>query len=146
MRMRLSLTKEPEIRFVSHLDLGRALERALRRAKLPIAYSEGFNPHMRLSMGPALPLGQESRHELFDLDLTDAMTPELQDAVNSRLPAGVRVLAFQDLSKGARSLGQSATEAVYTFVLPNASNIVAVAGGQNHSFHFEPQMNTDGHG
>jgi tRNA U38,U39,U40 pseudouridine synthase TruA len=70
-------------------------------------------------MGPALPLGQESRHELFDLDLTDAMTPELLDAVNSRLPAGVRVLAFLDLPKGARSLGQSATEAVYTFVLPN---------------------------
>ena len=95
------------------------LERAFRAAMVPVRYTEGFNPHMRMSMGPALPLGHESRHELFDLDLTDAMTPLLLEAVNSRLPAGVRVLGFEDLPRGARSLGQCATEAVYRFILPN---------------------------
>ena len=117
--VRFTFEKLGDARYLSHRNTMDVLERAVRAARVPVRYTEGFNPHMRLSMGPALPLGHESRHELFDLDLTDAMTPELLFAVNSRLPAGVRVLAFLDLPKGARSLGQSATEAVYTFVLPN---------------------------
>lgn len=117
--VRFTFEKFGDARYLSHRNTMDVLERAFRAAGTPVRYTEGFNPHMRMSMGPALPLGQESGHELFDLDLTDAMTPALLYAVNSRLPAGVRVTAFQDLPKGARSLGQSATEAIYRFVLPN---------------------------
>ncbi len=117
--VRFTFEKLGDARYLSHRNTMDVLERAFRAAGTPVRYTEGFNPHMRMSMGPALPLGQESQHELFDLDLTDAMTRELLETVNSRLPAGVRVTAFEDLPKGARSLGQSATEAVYRFVLPS---------------------------
>lgn len=70
-------------------------------------------------MGPALPLGHESMHELFDVDVLDALTEAHVAAVNARLPGGLTITAWTDLPKGARSLGRSATEAVYAFTLPN---------------------------
>ena len=60
-----------DARYLSHRNVMDVLERALRAARVPVRYTEGFNPHIRLSMGPALPLGSESRHELFDLDPRD---------------------------------------------------------------------------
>ena len=117
--VRFTFEKLGDAGYLSHRNTMDVLERAFRAGGIPVRYTEGFNPHMRMSMGPALPLGQESRHELFDVDLADAMTPDFLDVVNSRLPAGVRVTGFEDLPKGSRSLGQSATEAVYRFVLPN---------------------------
>jgi radical SAM-linked protein len=93
------------------------LERAFRAANLPVRYTEGFNPHLRLSMGPALPLGQESRHELFDVDVLEPL--DGLAAVNDRLPPGMRLTGWSELPRGARSLGKAATEAVYTFTLPN---------------------------
>jgi radical SAM-linked protein len=101
-----------------------ALERAFRAARAPIRYSEGYNPHPRMSMGPALPLGQESHHELFDVDMLDALTPAHVAAVNERLPAGVRVTGWEALAKGAPSLGKAATEAVYRFILPDGETRV----------------------
>ena len=100
------------------------LERAFRAACAPIRYTEGYNPHIRMSMGPALPLGQESKHELFDVDVTDVLTTAHVAAVNDRLPAGVRITGREELPKGARSLGKAATEAVYRFVLPNGETRV----------------------
>ncbi len=98
--------------------------RGLRAGRVPVRYTEGFNPHIRLSMGPALPLGQESRHELFDMDVLEEITPEHQDAVNARLPDGIRVLSMTELPKGAKSLGRAAQEAVYRFRLPNGEERV----------------------
>lgn len=49
MKLRMQITKEKEIRFISHLEYVRTIERAIRRAKLPAAYSEGFNPHLKFS-------------------------------------------------------------------------------------------------
>lgn len=48
MKLRMQITKEKDIRFISHLEYVRTIERAIRRAKLPAAYSEGFNPHLKL--------------------------------------------------------------------------------------------------
>ena len=72
-KMRGALTKDDEIKYVGHLDFGRAIERALRRAKLPVAYSVGFNPHMKLSFGPALSVGVASDSEYVDVELTEPM-------------------------------------------------------------------------
>jgi hypothetical protein len=69
-------------------------------------------------MGPALPLGHESRHELFDVDVEDVLTSEHVGAINARLPTGLRVLSACELPKGAKTLGRVATTAVYRFVLP----------------------------
>lgn len=121
---RVRFEKLGDAKYLSHRNVMDALERALRAARAPIRYSEGYNPHPRMSMGPALPLGQESNHELFDVDMLDALTPGHVAAVNERLPAGVRVTGWEALPKGAPSLGKAATEAVYRFILPDGETRV----------------------
>ena len=68
-RLRLRFTKAGKIRFTSHRDVARMWERALRRSRLPLAYSQGFVPHPLVSFGLALPTGCESRGEYLDLRL-----------------------------------------------------------------------------
>ena len=116
---RLSFEKLGDARYLSHRNTMDVLERALRASGAPVRYTEGYNPHLRLSMGPALPLGHESRHELFDVDVLDALSDAHVAAVNDRLPHGLRITSCSELPKGARSLGRAATEAVYRFTLPN---------------------------
>jgi radical SAM family uncharacterized protein len=116
---RLSFEKLGDARYLSHRNTMDVLERALRASGAPVRYTEGYNPHLRLSMGPALPLGHESRHELFDVDTLDALGEAHVAAVNDRLPPGLRVTSCTELPKGAKSLGRAATEAVYRFTLPN---------------------------
>ena len=57
MKLRMQITKDRDIRFISHLEYVRTIERAIRRAKLPAAYSEGFNPHLKFSLASALGVG-----------------------------------------------------------------------------------------
>ena len=80
----------------SHLDTTRILERAVRRARLEVAYTRGFNPHIRLSTPRALPLGVASAGEWFTLRLLRPEAPEpMQDRLNRRLPAGFRIVRVQ---------------------------------------------------
>ena len=57
MKLRMQITKDKDIRFISHLEYVRTIGRAIRRAKLPAAYSEGFNPHLKFSLASALGVG-----------------------------------------------------------------------------------------
>src|SRR6188474_2710347 len=68
-RYRIRFSKLGKIRFTSHRDVARMWERALRRATLPVAYTEGFSPHPKLSFGLALSTGHESLGEYLDVDL-----------------------------------------------------------------------------
>ncbi len=70
-RYRLTFCKEESVRFTSHLDLHRAWERTFRRAGLPLAYRQGFNPRPRINIGSALPLGYTSSAELLDFWLEE---------------------------------------------------------------------------
>jgi radical SAM family uncharacterized protein len=116
---RLTFEKLGDARYLSHRNTMDVFERALRASGAPVRYTEGYNPHLRMSMGPALPLGHESKHELFDVDVLDALSEGHVTAVNARLPDGLRITACVELPKGAKSLGRAATEAVYSFTLPN---------------------------
>lgn len=69
-RLRVCYRKTGRLRFLSHLEVARACERLARRARLPYAVSQGFTPHMRLSFGPALPVGTAGEGEYFELVLT----------------------------------------------------------------------------
>ncbi len=73
---RLTFEKLGDARYLSHRNTMDVLERALRASGAPVRYTEGYNPHLRMSMGPALPLGHESKHELFDVDVEDVLTKE----------------------------------------------------------------------
>lgn len=75
-RLRVVFVKAGRLAMLSHLEVAHALERAVRRAGLPFAVSQGFSPHMRIAFGAALPVGVGGRHEFFDLLLTEYVAPE----------------------------------------------------------------------
>lgn len=75
-RLRVVFVKAGRLSMLSHLELCRALERAVRRAKLPYAVSQGFSPHMRIAFGAALPVGVGGTHEFFDLFLESYVAPD----------------------------------------------------------------------
>lgn len=75
-RLRAVFVKQGRLAMLSHLELCRALERAVRRAKLPYAVSQGFSPHMRIAFGAALPVGVGGTHEFFDLFLESYVAPQ----------------------------------------------------------------------
>ncbi len=96
-RFRIRFEKGSEMRFISHLDLMRTWERALRRSSLPLAFSQGHHPHLKMSFGPPLPLGHRSRAECFDLELTRPPGIDLVERLNSVLPDGLQVLAYRPI-------------------------------------------------
>jgi len=72
----IRFTKDEQVRFVSHLDVMRTMQRAVTRAKLPAKYSAGFHPHMIMAFAMALPVGASSRAEYMEIELTEAMDLE----------------------------------------------------------------------
>lgn len=105
MRVIATFSKLDEVRFVSHLDMQRLFQRAFRRAGLPLAYSQGFNPHPLLSFATALSVGYTSSGEYFDVILTEHVdTDEFTERVNSVLPNGVRIIEAKDACEFKGSL------------------------------------------
>lgn len=99
--LRLRLGKTSAARYISHLDLMRAVDRAVRRSGLPVALTEGFHPHYRIGYGPALPLGATSASEYLDLIPGGPMDAEdARKVLNDSLPCGLRVLAAQKTDAG----------------------------------------------
>lgn len=85
--------KGEEVRWLSHLDVKRTLERAMRRAELPLVLTRGHNPHLKLSLGPPLPLGATGDAELLTIHVAEAIDPEhVKDRLNDQLPTGLEVM------------------------------------------------------
>jgi radical SAM-linked protein len=92
------------MKFLSHLDLARALDRAVRRAKVPVAYSAGFHPHAEISFGPPLPLGAEGLREPACLDLARVPPPaEMARALSRQMPRGLDLVSLELTDRGRRS-------------------------------------------
>jgi radical SAM-linked protein len=90
-RIRVYYEKSGDSRFLSHLDLMRTMERALRRSGLPVRFTEGMNPHVRMSFPEALPLGMESRLETMEIQVAPPHTVrEIVDRLGAELPPGLR--------------------------------------------------------
>jgi radical SAM-linked protein len=101
-RLRLRYAKRGRLRFSSTRDFQRALERALRRADVPMAFSAGFHPHPRISYANAAPTGTASEAEYVELALCDRVDPEaLRAALDEALPAGLDVLQVVEASAGS---------------------------------------------
>lgn len=93
MRALIRFGKQPRLRFISHLDLQRFFQRALNRTGLPIAYSQGFNPHPVMSFGSALALGWTSEYEILDVKLSAPMgRKRTEEAMRAALPEDLPVL------------------------------------------------------
>jgi radical SAM family uncharacterized protein/radical SAM-linked protein len=112
-RYRFVFSKRGDARWLSHRQLMDALERMIRAAGLPVRYTEGFNPHIRLSMGPALPVGYEGRAENFDVDCTAPLRRQHLARANTLLPEGIEILDAKPLLPGAPKLGRLVAAARY---------------------------------
>jgi len=119
VRLRIRFAKIGRVRWTSHRDVARMWERALRRARLPVAYTEGFSPRPKLSFGLALPTGCESRAEYLDVALREPVAPgEVTSTFSSLLPEGVDVVAAQVLPEGAGSLQEEVTSCRWEIDVP----------------------------
>ncbi len=150
-RYRFTFQKLGDARWLSHRQVMDLLERALRASGAPVRFTEGFNPHIRLSMGPALPVGVEGVAELFDVDGTGPLTCELMQNINQTLPDGLRVVHVEPIAPYAPSLGKSVHACTYKVTFPRrlprpdhpgilaweqegtAIRVVLVAEGKPHS-------------
>ena len=92
-RLRIRYAKRGRLRFTSHRDFSRAFERALFRARVPMAYSSGFNPHPRISYAGASPTGAASEAEYLEIGLSEVVEPgEVLRDLDESLPAGLDLL------------------------------------------------------
>jgi radical SAM-linked protein len=100
--LRVKYAKRGRARFTSHRDFGRAFERALRRAAVPMAYSSGFSPHPRISYPNAAPTGAASEAEYLEIGLAAACDPDkVRDALDAALPPGLDVVEVSVATPGA---------------------------------------------
>jgi radical SAM-linked protein len=103
-KLRIRYAKRGRLRFTSHRDFGRAFERAVRRAGLPIAHSSGFSPHPRISYANASPTGASSEAEYLEVGLTEWREPDhVRAALDSALPPGLDILDVVSAGPGALS-------------------------------------------
>lgn len=129
-RLRLRYARRGAARFTSHRDFGRILERALRRAEIPMAYSSGFSPHPRISYANSAPTAAASEAEYVELALASECDPvKVQAALNAVMPRG---LVFLDVAEAVREslselLQASDWEAMVTECPPGVLAVAAEA-------------------
>lgn len=125
-RLRVRYAKRGRLRFTSTRDFQRALERALRRTGVPMAYSQGFNPHPRISYTNAAPTGTASEAEYVELAVTAALDPgAVRDALDAALPPGLDVLEV--VAVRSPDFAERLQASVWVIELPGVEHGVAAA-------------------
>ena len=114
--IRSKYKKEDDMIFISHLDLQRLLQRAFRRAEINLSYSQGFNPHPKMSYGNALALGVESQGEYVDIEIEDDISVEaFLKRINEELPKGVKFIKGEEITPQTPSLSSEIEYGEYLF-------------------------------
>lgn len=116
---RIRFTKGEEVKFIGHLDIMRLFQRANKRAGLPVAYSQGFNPHQLLSFASPLSLGAVSSGEYGDFEMAEKIEPSLLvERLNPVLPLGIKVTDCVLIRKKTESAMAAIEAAKYKVILP----------------------------
>ena len=124
MLYRIKFSKLEDVMYISHLQLIKTLRRIVRRSKLPAAFSGGFNPQIKLSVGPPLAVGIISRGEYFDLELAEKREEEvIIDRLNNASPSAVRFIKAVKIDKSEKSLSSILDTAVYTINFSFSENL-----------------------
>ena len=114
MRTRITFTKQGALRFTGHLDLHRLWERAMRRAELPLSYSQGFHPQPKISLASALPLGFSSRGEVLDVRYNkDIPIEEIKTRLQDNLPKDIQIAKIESIDERAPALQAQVLSATY---------------------------------
>ena len=124
MKLVVRYTKLGKVRFTSHRDAARLWERALRKAELPVAMSQGFTPRPRISFGLALPTGGESWGEYLVIELAagiEVTADELRDRLNAALPPGFSVAAAQISDADTPSLQEDVVACTWQLTLASVT-------------------------
>jgi radical SAM-linked protein len=127
-RIRIRYAKRGPLRFTSHRDFARAFERALRRAAVPIAYSQGFTPHPKISYASAAPTGVGSEAEYLEIGLQAAVEPErLRVALDAALSPGLDILDAVVAVEGTGGLADRIDASRWRLELPSVEPAEAAA-------------------
>ena len=114
MRARITFTKQGALRYTGHLDLHRLWERAMRRADLPLSYSQGFHPQPKISLAAALPLGFSSLGEVLDVRFNEEIpTEEIAARLKDNLPKDIQVTKVESVDERAPALQTQVLSATY---------------------------------
>jgi len=122
-RLRIHYSIGPELRFLSHLDNIRTIFRAVRRSEIPVTYSEGFNPHQKISFGPPLPVGYTSDAEYFDMVLTVPFREEFLKNLEQAFPEYIGILGHKYYFAKSGSLVKQLNFARYEIPIPEGAKI-----------------------
>jgi radical SAM-linked protein len=115
MKYRIKFEKLEDLMYISHLELMKTFRATIRRAELPVSFSQGYNPHIILAMGPPLAVGLISHGEYFDLDLKISMSEnEIIESLNRFSPKDLNFLKAVEIPDDIRSLSSLLDTAVYT--------------------------------
>jgi len=126
-KLRLEITKGEEIRYISHLDYASAMERTIIRAKLPAAYSEGFNPHMKIAFASALAVGVTSAAEYMDMELKEEVDLiECVKGLAATLPPGIVVKGAKYMPEKLPALMAIVNLATYEVLVPSLGDFSLV--------------------
>jgi radical SAM-linked protein len=117
-KYRLKFEKKDKMIYIGHLDLMTFFQRAIKRAKLPIAYSNGFNPHQQMSFAVPLSLGSYGYGEYVDIELKeDVPESEILQRLNSAMNKGMQIVAVRKLAEGEKTGAAIVTAADYRVTL-----------------------------
>jgi radical SAM-linked protein len=119
MRVRVTFSKQGALRYTGHLDLHKLLERSIRRAKLPLAYSQGYHPQPKLNLAAALPLGFSSRAEVMDIWLNEDVD-DVVSVLQANVPSGLTVLQAAQIDEREPSLQTQVIAAEYQVEITEA--------------------------
>ena len=123
MKIRLRFSKYNTMKYIGHLDMLRYFQKAFRRAKVPMKYSEGFNPHPIMSFAAPLGVGITSEGEYMDIEVTENIDlKELIDALNEQMVEGVDVLSAKVLDDHTKKAMAAVSGATYYVYLKNKSD------------------------
>ena len=126
-RLRVTFGRGDLLRYITHLDLMRAWERALKRAALPVAYSEGFTRHPQIALAAPLPVGATGDGELMDVFLETPITPaEFQSRLAAQTPPGLAITAVDDIPLAWPSLQSLVREWIWRVDLPPDTDMDSV--------------------
>ena len=117
-RLRFVFSKSGPTRYIGHLDMARALERALNRAKIPLAYTQGYNKRPRMQLADPLPLGFTSECEIADIWLMEAMEPDVaKEQMMSKMAPGIAIFEVKEIPLSSPAAQTLTAEALYEAVI-----------------------------
>lgn len=118
MRYVIQFSKEGMLRFTSHLDMIRFFKRAFNRADILLMYSQGFNPHPKMTFAQPLSLGYTSKCEILEIETKEDIKPaDLKERLNNQMPTGMEILSCEYLSDNDKGIAGRIQEAKYQITI-----------------------------